>query len=143
IHTFHGYEGYPLDPATIKRRQWIAGQVSAVVQAGHFIEKWYGTKPDIVTYGGVDAPDINTRITPDTDAVFVGRLEPDTGIKMYLEALLALKQQGRMVSFRVCGDGSLRTQLEDYARQHQLSVEFVGMVDDVQSYIARVRIVVV
>src|SRR3989338_7205104 len=50
--TFHGYEGvYPPSKKSIFIRQLSNRLSRGSINIGHFIEKWYGTKADIVLYG--------------------------------------------------------------------------------------------
>lgn len=52
--TFHGWEGiYPI-PWKNKLQHQIAEKLSrGNICVGHYLIKWYGTKPDYVTYGAV------------------------------------------------------------------------------------------
>ena len=57
-------------------------------------------------------------------ALFVGRLSPEKGTRTLLAAWAVM---GNTVPLRIVGDGPLRAELEDYARQHGLShVSFLG-----------------
>lgn len=57
--TFHGYETkFPPAKSAITIR-WLSAMLSwGNICVGDFIKKWYGTKPDFVTYGGVDIEEI-------------------------------------------------------------------------------------
>jgi len=53
--TFHGWEGVmpPRKSVVIKRK--ICEKITdGNICIGSFIEKWYGTKADVISYGGVD-----------------------------------------------------------------------------------------
>ena len=53
--TFHGYESYPVPFKNIVIRK-ISEKLSwGNICVGAFIEKWYHTKPDFVTYGAVES----------------------------------------------------------------------------------------
>ncbi len=68
--------------------------------------------------------------------VFLGRLVGRKGAIHLLEALRLLHQQGQLEGVRahICGDGELRTELEDYCNTHQLSeqVMFHGFIDEAE-----------
>ncbi len=137
VQTFHGYEGFPVQPEAIKVRQWIRSQVPYCIAVGAFIEKWYGTKCEAVIYGGVEnPPPAIAKIQPAYAAVFVGRLEPDTGFKTYLEAWELINKQDAKAKLLVVGDGSLNGWAQDFVRRHQLQVEFKGRVDSVWESLA-------
>lgn len=54
--TFHGYETkYPPSKKAILVRKISELLSYGNICVGDYIRKWYGTKPDYVTYGGVDA----------------------------------------------------------------------------------------
>ncbi len=56
--TFHGWEGdIPPKKSSIRKRKICEKLADANICVGHFIQKWYGTKADIVTYGGVHKAD--------------------------------------------------------------------------------------
>lgn len=145
--TFHGYETFfpPEQTAILQRRLYNFLSVGSIA-VGEFIQKWYGTKTDIVTYGGVrsiqnlkftsmgvrtkKATSLNSKIT----ILFVGRLEKDTGVLSYIEILKLLKHRGLSFVFEAIGDGSLRKEVEKYGKVH-------GFVDNVDTYIKKADLV--
>ena len=69
--------------------------------------------------------------SPEDSALFVGRLSPEKGVGTLLTAWQRL---GNRIPLRVVGDGPLRTELEGYARQHDLSnVVFDGRLNQEQT----------
>ncbi len=137
--TFHGYET-KFPPATGAR---IVRKISEVLSNGNicigqYIEKWYGTKADYVSYGGVNknsklktqSSKLNNRIK----ILLVGRLEGDNGVDIYLNTLGLLKKEGERFDFVVCGDGELRKNAERFGK-------VLGFVKPVSDYIARADIV--
>ncbi len=118
--TFHGYEGvFPPDRKAIIVRRMSRLLSSDTMNVGHYIEKWYGTKPKVVTYGGVHNISIGLskipkEINPHPHILFIGRLAPDIGIKTYLELFKKLPS----FTLDVCGDGPLRWKLEKYGNVH-------------------------
>ncbi|UCH35521.1 MAG: glycosyltransferase family 4 protein [Armatimonadota bacterium] len=130
--TFHGYEGYPIPRTARWLRRRLAKRAAGTICMGEFIRHWYGHECDVVSYGGVDAP--QGRV-PDADpaapALYVGRLAPDTTIMGYLEALRLLRQRGRDVRFVVCGEGPLSDKVVAVARAADVDVVMRGWITDV------------
>jgi len=136
--TFHGYEGYPIPLEARTLRRLLLWLTRGNICAGAFIPQWYRFRCTQVTHGGVDAP--STRPALGEGAVFVGRLEPDTGFLDSLEVLRLLREQhGVSLPLEVCGDGSLREEAERLASSADLDVVFHGRVTDVMPYLARAR----
>jgi glycosyltransferase involved in cell wall biosynthesis len=128
--TFHGYE--PPQP-TEKQKRWH--QVAAFLTKGNiciggFHQKWYGVKPTIVSYGGVESMAAigSDRTLKKKSAIFVGRLAEDTSILKYLEALQILKEKNIEIKLDVFGDGELREESENFVLKHNLSVKFYGFI---------------
>ncbi len=139
VHTFHGYEGFPIKPEAQKIRQQIRRQVPHCVCVGAYVEKWYGTPCDLVIYGAA------TPIKPVTEktsfgAVFLGRLETDTGFWTYLEAVQTISKQSADFSMLVIGDGSLMEPAKKFARTNELNVEFRGALQKASSYLPLAKI---
>lgn len=79
----------------------------------------------VVIPNGVD-PD-RFRPTPGPDAAvvtFVGRLTPDRGVDVFLDAVEALR--GVRASFRIVGDGPIREAVLARLRERSLPVEWLG-----------------
>lgn len=138
--TFHGYETVfpPTKKAVIIRKisEWLS---NGNICVGSYIEKWYGTKPSDVTYGGVNSMknlpfDKKLAQGKQFKILFIGRLEKDTGIPTYLKTLEILRRQGVTFTFEACGDGSLREEIERWGKVH-------GFIDDLGPFLARSDIV--
>jgi len=74
--------------------------------------------------------------------LFVGRLEPEKGIKILLEALKAK----RKINFKIIGDGSLLNWGRDFARENKMDeVEFLGYKTkaEVKRYLTAARFLVI
>ena len=146
--TFHGYEGLvPIPRRYIIGRKWVERLTRGNICVGHFLEKWYGTQSDVVIYGAVDPPEEIREPEPRT-IVFMGRLEPDTGIMDYLRAMpLIVKgpagpdEPERPLKLIVCGDGSLRREVRAFAESRALDVEMIGAVQDPSRWIQRGRFI--
>lgn len=129
--TFHGYEAWPIPREAIRWRRWVRRQCAGALCVGGFIHRWYGTPCEDVTYGGVDLPETAPPDVTETRAVFVGRLERDTGVLDYLRLLATLRNaHGVEMPLDVCGDGSLMHEGRRCAEQEGLTVRWHGMVDD-------------
>lgn len=122
--TFHGYEGYP-----ISRRALIVRKLSEKLSYGNmcigdFIKKWYGTNPDIVSYGAVDSPDEvkNTNKAQKNGAVFVGRLDVQTGILDYVKAVELIRERAKGFGFVAAGDGVYKDNIKN-------KVEVLGFIE--------------
>lgn len=109
--TFHGYEEYPVPTKNIFIRKLSEKLSNGNICIGDFMTKWYGTKPTFISYGGVD--DINPREPEYTNsAVFIGRLDKQTGILMYLKAVELIKKKYPAFKFTVVGDGIYRDKID-------------------------------
>jgi glycosyltransferase involved in cell wall biosynthesis len=139
--TFHGYEGdIPPRPSVVLKRKICQKLVDANICVGHFIEKWYGTKADIVIYGGVHQPQGPVRL--DNYALFIGRLAEDTGIRAYLAAWELISKNHPELRFVICGGGPLQAELEGIVRSRGIpGVEFKGFVLEPEYYIKKARVV--
>jgi glycosyltransferase involved in cell wall biosynthesis len=139
VHTFHGYEGYPIAQSAIESRKKVLSLVDYSFCVGKFIEKWYGTKCDKVLWGAADKPKkYNTK--PNYDFLFYGRLEKDTGIKEYLKAFKLMLDNSKSLKMLVVGWGSLEKENKMYVKNSGLNVEFRKPVNDVYSVLAECRV---
>lgn len=139
--TFHGWEGdVPPRISVILKRRLTQRLTTANISIGHFISKWYGTKADIVSYGGVDrVADLSEN--KENYILFVGRLADDTGIFDYMKAWEEISKKISL-EFVICGDGVLQKELKKYVAQKNIQrVVFKGFVSDVEKYIKDAKIV--
>ena len=129
--TFHGWEGkYPI-PFKNKLVRKISERLSkGNICVGDYIQKYYGTKPDYVTYGGTPlfAHGRTQIVGKKTNQIIViGRLEEDLGINEYLKALRQLKKKYQIT---FVGDGSYRKQAEKIGK-------VTGMVKNIKPYLKK------
>lgn len=139
--TFHGWEGdCPPRKKILVQRKICELLCRGNICVGDFITKWYGTKADSVIYGGVTKA---AALAEKEDlALFVGRLASDTGILQYLSAWKMVSAEFPALTLVVCGDGPLRSSLVEYLKREEISnVSFAGFVEDVESYLARAKVV--
>ncbi len=133
--TFHGWEGiYPIPEDIIRKRKYCEEKANANICVGDFIEKWYGTKANIVTYGAVEAS--NREAGHEKIILYAGRLEADTGFDAIMKAFDEIQKEKNEYKFVVCGKGSL-----DYLFKGRKDVEYKGWVEDTSEYLARAEVV--
>lgn len=113
--TMHGWEGkYPIPWINIFFKKLASFFSRKVIAVGHYIEKYYGIKADLITYGAVNTKGAkqNHKKIPNT-IVFLGRLEADTGLFEFLNYLNTTTKH-KIVYF--CGDGSLKNECSKYGQ---------------------------
>jgi len=138
--TRHGMSyKYPVPELEKRRARRSLKYVAGVVHDGLFIEKWLGLKPDLCPDQGLypKADDLTPVPEPlPTSAVYIGRLEPDSGIRIYIDAVRRLTRDGqRPFELNVYGDGALMPELREEVRREALPVRFHGRTPDAQSRI--------
>lgn len=115
--TFHGYPDYPIPMAAIIFQKIAQRLTKGNISVGDFIPKWFGTKANIITYGAVDI----SKYKPTRkekfryDAIFASRLDEQTGILTYLDAIKILRQKGIDFKLVVLGDGKYLNQTKELA----------------------------
>jgi glycosyltransferase involved in cell wall biosynthesis len=112
--TFHGYESYPISQKAIYIRKVSELLSHGNICIGDFIKKWYGTKPTFVSYGAVDfsSKNRNAKIKVKKEsAVFVGRLDDQTGILTYVKAVELVQKKFPQFSLVAVGDGEYKKQI--------------------------------
>jgi len=121
---------YPVPASERARARRSLEWVDGVAHDGCFIEKRLGVRPDIVPDQGLwpEANDLPVIAEPPPEsAVFVGRLEADSGIQMYVDAIACLRDQHRRtVTLHVYGGGSLEEHLRRRVERQDLPVVFHG-----------------
>ncbi len=139
--TFHGYEGNNIPNLKSKLMHKISEKFSSGnICVGDFLKKWYGTKPNYVIYGGVNLQNIkykkyNIKNKKEVNFVFVGRLEEETGIMVYLNALEMLKKEGFRFKIDILGDGSLLRKAQNFIEKNKINANFNGFVRKIDNYI--------
>ncbi len=140
--TFHGHDGH-FPPGRGHRfgRKAAERLTRGNICVGHYLGKWYGTRCHAVTYGAAEAP-AEERPAEDGRIVHVGRLQEDTGILSYLQALRLIRERtGNPWKMILCGDGPLRDRVKAFAREHSLDVELPGTVPDPMTWMQGSRFV--
>lgn len=132
--TFHGYESYPIRMGAIISRKITEKLSWGNICIGDFIKKWYGTKPTYVSYGATEIVKIEPHKSGNFNvkqlkesAVFIGRLDEQTGILMYAKAVEYVKKEYPNFDFTVIGDGIYRKMLDN-------NLNVLGFKNDPEKY---------
>lgn len=113
--TFHGYESYPIKKKAIIVRK-IAEYLSyGNICIGMFITKWYKTNPTYISFGGVNLPRNKSDYKDKYSAAFIGRLDDQTGILTYTDAIKKIKKSIPRFRLTVFGDGNYKELVEKEA----------------------------
>lgn len=139
--TFHGYEGNNIPNKKAIFMHKLSEKLShGNICVGDFLKKWYGTKPTFITYGAVDFKKINKYKTENykknnltNKVIFFGRLENETGIMKYVEALRILKKKGINLELDVYGEGSLGEAVKKYNEVNNLEINLKGFIMNIES----------
>ena len=131
--TFHGYETkFPPSKKAIIIRKLSDRLSSGSICVGDYVKKWYGASSKYVTYGGVSIRNYHATVcgsyAKGIKILFIGRLEEDAGIRIYLRVMDVLKKKRVRFTFDACGDGPFRKEVERFGRVY-------GFVSDLASYI--------
>jgi glycosyltransferase involved in cell wall biosynthesis len=112
--TFHGYEDYPLKSSSVLMHKMSEKLSMGNICIGDFMKKWYKTKPNFVSYGAVTIPSSKLQTTgkvkPES-AIFIGRIDKQTGILTYVEAVERIRRNIPDFEFVIIGDGKLKTKI--------------------------------
>jgi glycosyltransferase involved in cell wall biosynthesis len=140
--TFHGYEGYPLNKLNIYLRKLCEYLTIGNICSGSFIEKWYGTKSDYITYGAADFNPERFAAKESKNILFIGRLEKDTSIMGYIEGIRILKEKYKIDTFfQICGNGTYKERAIELLEKHNIPFELYGFKNDITSFLQSARVV--
>ena len=136
--TFHGYERDPV-PVVFKLLRKVARRLAKrVLCIGRFIEKVYNVSCDDSCVGAVESEEY-TEIKR-TGAVYIGRLERDTGVERYIQSIHQLeKVYGVKMGFTLCGTGSIENELKDLSKSLGISATFKGIVNNPEEVLGASR----
>ena len=137
--TFHGYEGVvPPTKKAIFQRRMSEFLSQKTIEVGAYIQKWYGTHPTSVIYGGctflISPHSITTTLSTPLSFVLIGRLSDDIGLPLYVEFFAALKKKRIPYQLDVYGDGPYSSKIAQYGKVH-------GFIDDLMKPIINADIV--
>ena len=136
--TFHGWGGkYPINHKTIKKRKECTTKSAGSINIGHFIERWYGTRADIVSYGGVDIDKYYYDKQPSLNRekikiAYIGRFAEDTGIyKLILGVKEYCKRYKNMrIELHLFGDGNISKTLLHIDENIKLTIKVENPIID-------------
>jgi glycosyltransferase involved in cell wall biosynthesis len=104
-------------------RHWLARTATANIAVTNHVDNRQQLPHTKVIYHGIeDSLPIPDRSTPSQKLciAYVGRLVPEKGIPVLLEAAKILHAEGHDFEIRIIGDGSDRPKLEDLIRREKL-----------------------
>ncbi len=135
ITTFHGFEKiYPIPLKNIFYKKLAQKLSSQTISIGQYINKHYHLteKNNRLSYGGVDLPNKEIKIAnkEKNSFLFVGRLEKDTGLSIFLEFLDILINKKINFSVKFCGTGPLEKECQKYGQT-------LGMVKEVANHLKK------
>lgn len=117
--TFHGWEGkFPIPKRYILVRKIWEKLAWGNICIGDYLKRWYGTKTEFVTYGGVNytkkysAKEEKTRNS--LKIAFLGRLEKEKGFLNFIAFVKILNKKKIKLLIKFYGDGSFRKVAEEF-----------------------------
>jgi glycosyltransferase involved in cell wall biosynthesis len=132
--TFHGYEANETPNIKSIFMHKISEKLSnGNICIGGFFNKWYKTYPSLIAFGAVDKNLIKQgikNINSNKEAMFLGRLEDEAGIMIYLDVVRKLG-----ISLEIFGNGSLEKKVKEYIKKYNLNVKMHGFVFNATDYI--------
>lgn len=110
--TFHGYESYPIRKRAIIVRKISENLSWGNICIGDFIKKWYRTNPTYVSYGAVRIKGQESKVKNQRSAIFIGRLDEQTGVLTYKDAVKIIKKNIADFKLTVIGDGKFKSKIK-------------------------------
>ena len=136
--TFHGIEGDVAAGWAVLGRRVSAALANGKICVGTFMDRWYGTRADAVTFGAIDGepvpPDYPSRTT---DILYVGRLSSDVALDRYLEGLERVAKSGERVRWVLYGEGPLGTWIRTEGARRGLDIRLEGVTHEPERVFAR------
>jgi len=113
ITTFHGWEKiYPIPLKNILYKQLAQKLSNKTISIGTYINKYYHlhNKNNYLSYGAVKISTTQVDLTKKekNSFLFIGRLEKDTGLPIFLDFLNILLKKKIIFSVKFCGDGPMK-----------------------------------
>lgn len=121
--TTHGYESFPLKLRYVVAHRFAHAVARGSIAIGAYIDKWYGTKSNVVLHGGVTA---GSAFEPRTKVSFVSRLAPDTNAIAVTRSFARLAKSAKGKTFVIGGFGPDSNQIASLA--HGADIDFLGAV---------------
>jgi glycosyltransferase involved in cell wall biosynthesis len=108
--------------ASMFPRDWLARAATTNIAVSRHVDQRQKLPHTKVVYHGIDDPIPNPDRSPSQKLriAYVGRLVPEKGVPVLLEAAKILKNEGRDFEIRIIGDGSERANLDTLIQQNKL-----------------------
>lgn len=135
ITIFHGWEKtYPIPLKNIFYKQLAQKLSNKTISIGSYINKYYRLtdKNNYLSYGAVDLPltEVSLAKKEKNSLLYIGRLEKDTGLPIFLEFLSILSEKQIIFSVKFCGDGPMKNACLKYG-------DVLGFVENVKNYLEK------
>lgn len=118
-------------PKVVEKRAALS-QATAVITHSQYmaaeVTKVFGGTVHLLRHGVDTEHFAPQNVNPTEKVIFLGRLSPEKGPHLFLEALKTIPHQKRPPA-RIIGDGPLMRDLRVFAQENGLSVEFAGRLD--------------
>jgi glycosyltransferase involved in cell wall biosynthesis len=103
-------------------RDWLARAATTNIAVSRHVDQRQKLPHTKVVYHGIEDPIPNPDRSPSQKLriAYVGRLVPEKGVPVLLEAAKILKNEGRDFEIRIIGDGSERANLDILIQQNKL-----------------------
>lgn len=137
--TFHGYEGREPSQKIIIQRKFFERLAIKNLCVGEFLNKWYGTDADMVSYGASEMKGKSKIKLAENihRAVFIGRLDADTNILAYVKAIKLMKTP---LMLDVFGEGDQLSDVKNFSDANTLPVAYHGWTKDILKALSGVDI---
>lgn len=115
--TFHGQWGkFPTGLNDLIQKRIGAKLSDGVISIGEYIDKYYGFKSDIISYGAVDKN--LESLSKEKTILYVGRLDQNTGLPLFLDLLKWHLPDLKKAKYKIifCGDGELKSECATYGK---------------------------
>lgn len=126
--TFHGIESDTVASWAVVGRRLSNSLADGSMGVGAFIEKWYGTRMTVITYGGTDGDFVPpSTLGRSKSLAYVGRLASDLPLMEYLAGLRQVAREGDAVSWILYGEGELHERIRAAATGSEVDVSLMGL----------------
>jgi len=126
--TFHGASmRCPPRALEVWQKRLAERLTDGSILVGGFLKTWFGLRSKRITWGGVDIPVTKKKAAAEPFALFLGRLDEDTGPSGCLEAMrLVNEKREEKMEMVFAGGGKLEGRLRKRAERLPFRVRFLG-----------------
>ncbi len=126
VTIFHGFEKkYPIPRKNMLYKRLAQRLSQATISIGAYVNQYYGlsARHNQISYGAVELPAAASsrrrrQQQQPRRFTFLGRLEEDTGVTIFLDFLAILRRRGEFFVADFVGDGALRAACAQYGTVH-------------------------